>query len=314
MHALTRRTAIKTFGISSLKNYNRAFRDRLSHSIARCPCKSPSRITMKIIFCGMISLFLLYGIVSAHDPKHDSSKSGGLKVLVYSNTGYYRHPDIPKINRWLVLLGHDNGFEVDVTEHWKDMRAEELSRYDVLVLNNANELDLVLPEEQRQAVEQWFTKGKKGIVGLHAALVRQTKWPWLHQLGGCDFNSDSDFLKAKITIDPAAKDHPAVKGQPAEFVYEADWTNHDRAVTGLPGFKVLMRVDETTYEPVRDYFKTRNGKPMGKDHPIAWTNEPASGGRFFYTEFAHDVRSLNTRFARQHILEGIRWAANAAKN
>jgi len=26
------------------------------------------------------------------------------------------------------------------------------------------------------------------------------------------------------------------------------------------------------------------------------------------------VRSLNTRFARQHILEGIRWAANAAKN
>lgn len=269
---------------------------------------------MKTIFSCMASLFLLGGIVSAHDPKPDSSKSVGLKVLVYSNTGYYRHPDIPKINRWLVLLGHENGFEVDVTEHWKDMRAQELSRYDVLVLNNANELDLVLPEEQRQAVEQWFTKGKKGIVALHATLVHQQKWPWLHQLGGCDFNSDSDFLKATVRIDPAAKDHPAVKDQPAEFVYEADWTNHDRAVTGLPGFKVLMRVDETTYEPVRDYFKTRNGKPMGKDHPIAWTNEPASGGRFFYTEFGHDVRSLNTRFARQHILEGIRWAANASKN
>ena len=73
-----------------------------------------------------------------------------------------------------VLLGHENGFEVDVTEHWKDMRAAELSRYDVLVLNNANELDLVLPEEQRKAVEDWFTKGKKGIVGRHAALVHQT--------------------------------------------------------------------------------------------------------------------------------------------
>ena len=75
-----------------------------------------------------------------------------------------------------------------------------------------------------------------------------------------------------------------------------------------------MRVDETTYEPVRDYSKTRNGKPMDKDHTIAWTNEPSSGGRFFYTEFGHDVRSLNTRFARQHMLEGIRWAANASKN
>ena len=54
-----------------------------------------------------------------------------------------------------------------------------------------------------------------------------------------------------------------------------------RAVTGLPGFNVLLRVDESTYTPVRDYFKTRNGKPMGADHPIAWTHEPATGGRFF---------------------------------
>jgi len=33
------------------------------------------------------------------------------------------------------------------------------------------------------------------------------------------------------------------------------------------------------------------------------------GGRFFYTELGHDVRSLNTPFGRQHITEGIRWAA-----
>jgi hypothetical protein len=39
------------------------------------------------------------------------------------------------------------------------------------------------------------------------------------------------------------------------------------------------------------------------------THEPATGGRFFYTEFGHDLRSLSTPFARQHILEGIKWAA-----
>lgn len=241
-----------------------------------------------------------------------AAKGSRLKVFVYSNTAYYRHPDIPITNRWLVLLGHENGIDVDITEHWKDMQPEVLARYDVLLLNNANELDQVLPEAQRKSVEDWFTKGRKGIVGLHAALVHQTKWPWLNQLGGCDFNSDSVFSKAKVTIDPAAKDHPAVMGQPAEFWYEADWTNHDRSVTGLPGFNVLMRVDETTYEPVRDYFKTCGGKPMGKDHPIAWTHEPETGGRFFYTEFGHDLRSLDTPFARRHIIEGIKWAAGAA--
>jgi hypothetical protein len=265
---------------------------------------------MKFVRAVIISLLLLWGVASAHEPKADPSPSAGLKVLVYSNTGFYRHPQIPGINRWLVLLGHENGIEVDVTEHWKDLQPGALSRYDVLVLNNANELDKVLPEEQRRSVEAWFTQGKKGIVALHAVLVNQQKWPWLNQLGGCDFNSDSEFLKAKVVVDPAAKSHPAVHGAPDEFWYEADWTNHDRPVTGLPGFKVLLRVDEATYDPVREYFKTRNGKPMGKDHPIAWTNEPATGGRFFYTELGHDLRSLNTPFARQHILAGIRWAAD----
>jgi hypothetical protein len=264
--------------------------------------------TMKSL---LLLTLLLTLIAQAHEPGAPAAKSSGMKVLVYSNTAYYRHPDIPKINRWLVLLGHENGFEVDVTEHWKDLRPQELSAYDVLLLNNANELDKVLPPEQRKSVEDWFSKGGKGIVALHAALVHQTAWPWINALGGCDFNSDSDFSKARVLVDPAARDHPAVAGQPEEFWIEADWTNHDRSVTGLPGFKVLLRVDEGSYTPVREYFKTRGGKPMGADHPIAWTHEPASGGRFFYTEFGHDLRSLSTPFARTHILEAIKWAAKA---
>lgn len=267
----------------------------------------------KRILIMITAMVLVSTIVLGQEKAPLPTKNTKPKVLVYSNTAYYRHPETPRINRWLVLLGNEHGIEADVTEHWKDLRPEELARYDVLVLNNANELDQVIPLAQRKAVEDWFSKGKKGIVGIHAALVHQTNWSWLNQLGGCDFNSDSDFCKAKVIIDPAAKNHPAVKGQPAEFLYQADWTNHDKSITGLPGFKVLMRVDESTYNPVRDYFKTRNGKAMGKDHPIAWTNEPQSGGRFFYTELGHDLASLDTAFARQHILEGIKWAAGYSK-
>jgi hypothetical protein len=110
-------------------------------------------------------------------------------------------------------------------------------------------------------------------------------------------------------VDPTALDHPTVKGFGSEFWYEADWTNHTVTVTGLPGVQVLLRVDESTYEPVRPYFKERNGKPMGEDHPIAWLRE-WDGGRFFYTEFGHNVASLDTKFGKQHIIEGLRWAAN----
>jgi len=257
----------------------------------------------------LVAVLLCFRPAAADEPARPAPP--GPRVLVYSDTGYFRHPDIPRTNRWLVLLGQEHGFEVDVTEHWKDLRPDELGRYDVLVLNNANELDKVIPEAQRKSVEEWFTKGRKGIVGLHAALVHQQRWPWLNALGGCDFDSDSDFSRARVMVDPAARNHPTVAGQPEEFWIEADWTNHDRSVTGLPGFQVLLRVDEGSYTPVREYFRARNGRPMGKDHPIAWTHEPETGGRFFYTEFGHDLRSLSTPFVRRHILEGIRWAARA---
>jgi len=268
------------------------------------PASLPATILLSLIgaCCGLST-------AHAHDTSPTPPPGTDPKVLVYSNTAYYRHPDIPAINRWLVLLGHEHGIEVDITEHAKDLLPNVLKKYDVLLLNNANQLGDLIPQQQQEAVQAWFATGK-GIVGIHAALVKQEGWPWLMELGGCDFNSDSDFLKAKVIVAPAAKDHSTLKGQPAEFWIEADWTNHTRSVTGLPGFQVLLRVDETTYEPVRDYFKTRNGKPMGPDHPIAWTHEPKTGGRFFYTEFGHDLRSLSTPFVRQHILEGIKWAAS----
>lgn len=230
-----------------------------------------------------------------------------LRILLFSGTGWYRHPDIPVTNGWLVRLGADHDMQIDVSETGNDITEKTLAQYDVLLLNNANVLDKVLTEEQRKIIENWYHAGG-GILALHAVLVHQEGWPWLMELGGCDFNSDSKFLKAKVLVDPGALNHPAVKGWGTEFWYEADWTNHDKSVTGFPGVQVLLRVDESTYDPVREYFKTRDGKPMGEDHPIAWTRI-WKGGRFFYTELGHDARSLNTDFGRQHIIEGIKWVA-----
>ena len=228
------------------------------------------------------------------------------KVLVFSGTGWYRHPETAAINGWLARLSNDLKMQIDVSEDPKDI-LNILDRYDVLLLNNANELVKVLGDRHRNKVEQWYKNGG-GIVAIHAALVRQTEWKWFYELAGCDFNSDSEFLEARIVVDPAAKNHPSVKGFGPSFKYKADWTNHDKSVTGLPGFQVLLRVDESTYDPVRDYFKTRGGIPMGKDHPIAWMNTK-NDGRFFYTELGHDVRSLETPFGRRHIIEAINWAA-----
>ncbi len=233
--------------------------------------------------------------------------SSAKRVLLFSGTGWFRHPEIPQTNGWLSRVLGEAGFVADISETPKDLTPERLKEYQVLILNNANALTDLLDEKQRQAIADWY-KGGRGLVALHAALVHQTKWKWFTDLAGCDFNSDSDFMKAKIIIDEGNKDHPSVQGFDREFTYAADWTNHDRSVTGLPGVKVLFRVDESTYTPVRDYFKTNGGKAMGKDHPAAWLREHG-GGRFFYTELGHDLRSLDTKFGKKHVTEGVRWAA-----
>lgn len=255
-----------------------------------------------------------------HAHSHDDTKQTGFvakpdrgpkqtgAVLVFSGTGWYRHPETAAISGWLARLSDDVGMQIDVTETPKDLRAM-LDRYNVLVLNNSNELTKLFDEPLREQIRDWYRDGG-GIVALHAALVHQTQWDWFHELAGCDFNSDSEFLPAKVMVDPDNRDHPTVRGQEAIFSYTADWTNHTRSITGLPGFRVLLRVDETSFEPVRDYFQTRGGKPMGDDHPVAWLHEN-DGGRFFYTELGHDVRSLETEFGRQHIVEAIRWAAGS---
>src|SRR5947209_3509098 len=59
------------------------------------------------------------------------------RVLVFSRAGWYRHPEIPRTNGWLVRLGQENGFVVDVTESPEDLKPELLKSYRVLVLNNA---------------------------------------------------------------------------------------------------------------------------------------------------------------------------------
>lgn len=262
----------------------------------------------KLIIATSVCLALCVLTVGCQSPGQSSTTGGGAlpqKALVFSATGWYRHPEVPALNGWLVRLGAEHGVDLHVSESAADIE-RRLKNYDVLILNNANSLDKVLSKEQRKVVEDWYKAGG-GIVALHAVLVHQEGWPWLMELGGCDFNSDSDRLRAKVVVDPDALDHPTVRGHGESFWYTADWTNHTQTVTGLEGVQVLLRVDESTYEPVRDYFKTRGGKPMGKDHPIAWTRI-IDGGRFFYTEFGHDVASLDTPFGRQHLIEAIRWA------
>lgn len=226
-------------------------------------------------------------------------------VLVFLKPAWYRHASLDSLAHWFQHFGWDHGFNVDTTDHPEIFNADDLGRYDVVVFVSTTDLGNALNDDQKASLAEWHRKGH-GIVALHAAAVHHQTWDWWARLVGCDFNSDSDRSRARVVIDPSASDHPAVKGQGPELWVEEEWLCYDRSVSDLPGVKVLMRVDESTYEPVRKKFQGKGGIPMGKDHPAAWCRE-FQGGRFFYTALGHDTRAIGTEFGREHLLGGLRW-------
>lgn len=230
-----------------------------------------------------------------------------IEVLVYSATAWYRHPETPRINGFLARLGAKHEINVSISEDPKDLTTKSLEAYDVLLFNNATNLGESVPEETQKQVIAWFENGG-GIMAMHAGIVQNGTWPDLIEIAGCDFDADSEYVEARFVVDPKAEGDPILAGKKKEFTYTADWLSFTRPVTGLPGVEVLMRLDESSYDPVREHPLYKDKKPMGKDHPICWRRK-LKKGRYFFTGLGHDIRSLDTKFARAHIIAGIKWTA-----
>ncbi len=250
---------------------------------------------------------LLPDVVGFTGHKLNKAKDGDMKILLFAKTSWYRHPQIPELSGWLVRFLGKNKMSVDVSEDSKDINAKNLQKYKIIILLSTTDIGNSLDEKQRAAFKGWYQNGG-GIVAMHAALVHHKIWDWYSELAGCDFDSDSEHTRTRVLVDPKAEGHAAVAGMQKSFWMDAEWLNFDKAVTDLEGVQVLLRADETSYDPVRAHFKKKGGKAMGADHPVSWIRE-WQGGRFFYTGIGHDERSTNTEFGRKHILGGINWAA-----
>jgi len=237
-----------------------------------------------------------------------STSAKPIEVLVFSATAWYRHPDIPRLNGFLARIGAKHDINVSVSEDPNDLKTTSLEGYDLVLFNNATNLGESVPEEIQKDVISWFKKGG-GIMMMHAGIVQNGTWPELIEIAGCDFDADSEFVEARFVVDPKAEGDPIVAGKKKEFTYTADWLSFNRPVTGLPGVEVLLRLDEKSYDAVREHPLYRDKKPMGDDHPICWRRKLGEG-RFFFTGLGHDIRSIDTEFARAHLIAGIKWTAS----
>ncbi|MEY4810626.1 MAG: hypothetical protein RI986_964, partial [Planctomycetota bacterium] len=215
------------------------------------------------------------------------------RILVFSRTAGFRHASIPDGIRTVTELGAGR-WTVDATEDSSVFTAANLKNYRAVVfLSTTGD---VLDDAQQKAFEQYIHAGG-AWVGVHAASDTEYDWPWYGKLAGAWFLGHP-AVNQEATVVVEDRTHPSTRMLPAEWKRLDEW--YAFRTNPRSNVHVLASLDEKSYDP---------GKAsMGGDHPIMWYHD-FEGGRAWYTAGGHTKESYTEPLFRQHLREGIAWAA-----
>lgn len=228
----------------------------------------------------------------------------GIKVLIITGDhGHNWKESTPFLKETLTKAG----MTVDVTETpHKDLTADNLAKYDVLVLNYKDTKnggpDTKWSEENQKAFTD-AVKGGKGLVVYHHASSAFT--------GGSAYDKEFEKIIAggwrkqgnhgkrhefKVAI--RKQDHPITKDLPAEFQHSNDELYQNSVM--LPESTVLA----TAYSD-----KKLDPKNSDKHEPVVWVAMYGKG-RVCENVLGHDVAAMKGSPGFQTLLiRGVEWAA-----
>jgi TonB family protein len=214
------------------------------------------------------------------------------KILVFTKTASFKHESIQHGINALSLLAKENNFTVDVTSKSNLMNDKMLSEYAAIVFLNTSG-DILNSAEQSALVT--FIRRGGGFVGIHGATDTEYDWPWYGSLVGAYFDEHPEVQTATINV--TDRTHISTEHLPEKWERRDEWYN---LRSELPeDIHVLALIDESTYE----------GGKHGDYHPVSWYHE-YDGGRAWATLGGHTKESYSEELFLNHILGGIKYAAN----
>ncbi len=229
-------------------------------------------------------------------------------ILVFSKTNGFRHEEaIPAGVTRLQEIARRRGWSLFHTENGAVHNAKDLARFAAVVWHNTS--GDVLDEAQKQAFRSWLEAGG-GWLGVHGAGGDSSyEWRWyVEDLVGAQFIGHPMGPQFQVGVATAEDaDHPATRHLTAPWSHSEEWYSFERSVRTLPGFHVLVRVDESTYSPRLKLFGTDRDLAMG-DHPVVWSH-CVGRGRALYSALGHQAAAYaEPEYAA--LLEGaVAWAA-----
>jgi uncharacterized protein len=247
-------------------------------------------------------LALAATLVGTTGPALAQTKS--VKVLII--TGDHGH-DWRKTTPFLKDILTKAGHKVDVTEApSKDLTADNLARYDALLLNYRNtpkgakdNAESVWSDNNKQAFTD-AVKGGKGLVVYHhasAAFVGDSPFDKeFEKIIAGGWRKQGNHGKMHEFTVTARKDHPITRGIDT-FKHGRDELYQNSVIT--PGSEVLA----TAYSD-----KNKDPKNTDKHEPILWTSTYGKG-RVCENVLGHDVEAMQSAGFQVLLIRGVEWAA-----
>jgi putative membrane-bound dehydrogenase-like protein len=195
--------------------------------------------------------------------------------LGHNSKHHYSEKFVPMLA--LPLFQH--GINITYTADPKDLNAENLSKYDgLMIYANHDKID----PAQEQAMRD-FVEGGKALIPIHSASYCFRNSDWFVGAVGGQFKSHRE---GTFTVSITKPDHPVMQGL-SEFETWDETYVHTKI---NPDMEVLMeRVEGSHREP--------------------WTWVRTQGkGKVFYTAYGHDERTWTNPGFHELIAKGVLWA------
>ena len=228
-------------------------------------------------------------------------------TLVFSATLEWRHDSgIAGAQGFWAREADANGSGIYITEDPRVFSAENLKKFDVIVMNSAS--GNVLSSAQQTAI-QTFVENGGGLIAQHAMGDSSLAefWPWWETQLGTEFVShpaDPQFQAADVVA--LAPTHPVMEGLTPKFSHVDEWYTFTGPVQGE--VIVLAGLDESTYSPVNKVYGVEDLR-MGsepEDHPIIWAKCPGQG-KLVYSALGHKADSYDSEPHKRLLRNAMAW-------
>ncbi|MEL6897036.1 MAG: ThuA domain-containing protein, partial [Planctomycetota bacterium] len=224
------------------------------------------------------------------------------RVLAFYRCEGFIHTSIPHCNAALRAMGDKTkAFQVDFADTYDVFTAENLKRYDAVLLNNTTHMKFPTPTHRDAFLD--FVVNGGGLAGFHAASDNFNKTPRALEMIGGTFAGHpwgAGGTWAFKLDDPGHVLNAAFEKQGFWHRDEIYQYRPDSYV-GTENLRILVSLDMT-----KDAVSGRiNDGP--REVPVSWIRTAAKG-RVFYTNLGHREETFRNPVMLRHMLDGLQYA------